>query len=217
MRTSIGGAHRIDAVGRALAARPGRRGLLRGVISALGLTLAGGPERALAACKRVNRNCDRNGDCCAGAECRGGKCRCRAGRDACNGKCFDLDTDEQRCGGCSSPCVPGKACCGGRCVDLDTDAANCGACGVACPEDEACRFGGNCSSCFPLTACDGACVDLTSDRDHCGACGIECTGVNAICGNGFCRTCDLFAGERPCVGVCCTGGRSCIDGECELF
>ena len=208
---------RIDVLARLVAGGWPRRRLLGGLAAGLAAPLLGRfGGRAAAACKKVGRPCDRNGDCCAGAECRGGKCRCKTGRNECAGKCFNLDTDETRCGTCSRRCGAGETCCGGACVDLRTDPANCGACGTACSESEACRFGGVCASCFPQTACDGLCVDLTSDRGNCGACGVECDGINAICGNGFCRFCDLLAGERPCVTVCCTGGRSCIDGECEL-
>jgi hypothetical protein len=207
--------HRFDALARTLAAGMPRRRALGATVAGVAASVFGSTPRALAACKKVGRRCDKNKDCCDGAECRGEDCRCKNGRDECAGKCFNFDTDERHCGACDNACAAGEACCAGACVDLDTDATNCGACGVDCPPEEACRFGG-CRSCFPQTACDGDCVDLTSDRDHCGACGIECARPFEVCGQGFCRACDLLAGERPCVTRCCAPGRSCIEGECEL-
>jgi len=209
---------RIDALARSLAAGLPRRRLLGGITAGLLSSPLGNRPRDAAAggCKKPGKKCDKNKDCCDGAKCTGGECRCKSGREECAGKCFKLNTDEQHCGDCGTECGAAETCCGGTCVDLRTDSANCGGCGTACSETEACRFGGVCASCFPQTACGGVCVDLTADPDNCGECGTECEGINEICGNGFCRDCDLLAGERPCLSVCCVGGRACIDGECEL-
>ena len=108
-----------DGLARHLAtARIRRRavGPLAGIASALFLSR----REVTAGCKKVGRKCDKNKDCCDGAKCKGGKhgkCRCKSGRQDCDGdgKCENLNTDETNCGACGVVCIPPDACCDGVC------------------------------------------------------------------------------------------------------
>jgi hypothetical protein len=142
------GKRQIDAIAMLLAGELDRRRLA----GRLAAALLGGvlpTKRAGGSCKKVGQNCDQNGDCCDGAGCKGGECKCKDDRDECGGKCYKLDTDENRCGDCNTACAAGETCCDGTCVDALTDAANCGACGFACAgtatcHDGACRGSASC-------------------------------------------------------------------------
>jgi hypothetical protein len=192
-------------------------------------------------CKRVGQNCDRNSDCCTGATCKNGKCRCKSGRTECSGKCFDFDNDEEHCGDCTTPCAAGESCCSGQCVDLQSSRDNCSACGVSCAADEIC-FEGACLPCpvgnqvcgeiccAPfLNCCGGACVsDLTSNPDHCGECGNRCPGIcsqndsgREVCHGPRCCTrgecVDDVQSNRDNCGACgheCASDENCCDGQC---
>lgn len=66
-----------------------RAGLFRGAGAFAALRLLGGAfagalgligsKEAAAACQRPRQRCERDGDCCRGAVCRAGRCRCRGG------------------------------------------------------------------------------------------------------------------------------------------
>ena len=157
--------------------------------AALGALLAGRAGKdAAAACKKVGQNCDKNKDCCNGASCNGGECKCKSGRDECSGKCYDFSNDENRCGDCTTACGAGETCCSGVCVDLlERDRENCGTCGHVCGDTEfclsglciACAGGGvpcEDSCCTPPTrqCCDDVCISAIDDADNCGACGRRC-------------------------------------------
>jgi hypothetical protein len=102
--------HRFDDLARALGATDsgtGRRrvvGLIAvGVVAALaGGVAVAGPKP----CRRVGQRCKKGGDCCAGARCRKGKCRCKLGYLDHDGVC------KQECIGPSGRCDPtGIPCC----------------------------------------------------------------------------------------------------------
>lgn len=109
-----------DAFTRHLAGalpRRGALGLATGAIATLYLRQAHPIE---AGCKKVGKKCDKNNDCCDGAKCKGGKkgkCRCKSGRQDCDGdgKCENLNTDEVNCGACGVVCIPPNQCCDGVC------------------------------------------------------------------------------------------------------
>jgi DNA-binding beta-propeller fold protein YncE len=107
---------RFDGIARILGTHAGRRALAGGLASLLaGLTI---PQSALA-CKKVGKKCDKSKDCCDGATCKGGKhgkCKCKSGFTTCNTKCYDLDRDEDHCGGCGNACQPDEFCEAGTCV-----------------------------------------------------------------------------------------------------
>jgi hypothetical protein len=109
---------RLDGIARTIATGMGRRRVAAGVAAALlgGLAL---PRPAAAACKNPGRRCDRNQDCCDGAECRGRECRCKTGRAECGNDCVKTDTDEQHCGRCNRRCDGGAVCRDGLCEGGD--------------------------------------------------------------------------------------------------
>lgn len=201
-----------DAYTRIVTKERSRRGTLALLAGALATHVRGRERTAEAACKKVGKNCDKNKDCCDGAQCKGKKCKCKSGRDECGGKCYDLDKDENHCGDCNTVCGAHESCCDGVCVSLSSDRDHCASCGAACARDELCVDGactpcpvGNqiCGDvcCPPFRACcDGTCVDeLESNPDHCGACGNHCPG---ICGDG------------PDGSMVCHGPRCCSSGQC---
>ena len=108
----------IDAIARALATGLPRRRLVGGLAAALALPLLGRlPEAAAAGCKKVGKECDQNQDCCDGAECKGGECKCKDGRDECGGKCYKLNNDESHCGACNNACPANGTCQDGGCAE----------------------------------------------------------------------------------------------------
>ena len=109
--------------------------------------------------------------------CKNGQCTCP--RDECSGKCTDISTDLNNCGGCgqlcrgpASSCVSGQcvcvgeqpALCGNRCADLARDSHHCGTCDTACDPQQAC-VDGTCQShpsCLTELACqqESCCLTL---------------------------------------------------------
>ena len=69
----------------------------------------------------------------------------------------------------SGVCGPGINSCAGKCVQLQTDEDNCGGCGKKCAAGQLCSAG-KCTSFCPagLTACSGACLNMLSDHQNCG-------------------------------------------------
>jgi hypothetical protein len=140
----------IDSLGRLLATGAPRRrvisSLAAGPPAAL-LALRG--DQAAAGCKKVGRTCDKNSDCCDGAACKGGECKCKRGFEDCegNGKCANLDKDRDHCGRCGTACPNQKLtqCCGGLCVNTLRDRNHCGACNRACVGIEVCEV----ANCLP--------------------------------------------------------------------
>lgn len=224
---------RFDSLARTLATS--RRTALKTLIGgSLGVSLAGGAgNNAAAVCKKVGQNCDRNGDCCTGANCRGGECKCKSGRDECSGKCFILDSDERHCGICGNACAAGETCCSSACFDLEEDHENCGTCGHACGDNEFCGVG-TCFECpsegvfcgeaccflsLNRLCCDGTCVSFLNDENNCGACGVRCPGP-ACCDIGVCLDDEDFQSDRrncgACGQTCLFGVELCCRGECQV-
>lgn len=185
---------RFDSLARTLASALPRRRL---TVAALALVLLGRSSVQVAAsCKNPGRKCDKNRDCCAHADCKGGTCTCQRGFAECGNDCVKTDSDENNCGRCGTTCAAGETCCAGSCVDLDTDGANCGTCGTTCTDSDGCRAG-QCASCAPDIACDGVCVNPRLDPSNCGGCGIDC-GPTRRCLFSNCVPC------TPCGTDCCT-------------
>lgn len=147
-------------------------------------------------------------------------------------------------GACLGTCPAGQLVCGNRCVDPETDRAYCGA-SAACTGGTSCGAGTLCSAgaCIPtcaapLVACGGTCVDPRYDPAHCGAFG-ACTGASAgstcaaskFCWLGTCSSIVCGSGLTDCAGTCtnlqtsatscggcgvaCTGGATCVAGDCR--
>lgn len=87
------------------------RALATGAAGMLGLSAVRG---ASAACKGVGQKCDPTRRCCDGARCQGKRCRCKPGLTACAGRCRNLRTDPNHCGGCGVRC-PSGICRNGAC------------------------------------------------------------------------------------------------------
>ncbi|MCA9690808.1 MAG: hypothetical protein KC636_14470 [Myxococcales bacterium] len=124
----------------------------------------------------------------------------------CTGKCVDINSDPEHCGGCGDACTPGwdcvnKSCeldcdgltnCDGTCYDTNTNPEHCGGCNTPCPGSEICA-GGSCIDACPEgeKVCGDGCVNTQSDAMNCGGCGFACEdppegGVGACNGKGSC-------------------------------
>jgi len=199
---------RFDAIARSLATGLPRRRLLAGITAGLLSSPLGNRPRAAGAgaCKKPGRPCDKNQDCCDGADCKGGECKCKADRDECAGTCFKLDTDEERCGSCNNACRAAETCCAGGCVETQVDPDNCGGCGDRCRATEECIAG----TCTPPPGCLGA--------------GARCFLGNNTCCSQICTltpgslegtTCGESAAGDPCLdNGDCAGSRRCIGFVC---
>jgi len=181
---------RFDQFARSLASGMGRRRLLGALAAAMpaaGLGLR--PEGAAAGCKKVGKKCDKNSDCCDGARCGGGKCKCKGSRKECDGKCYKLNNDEKHCGRCNNKCRSDEKCRDGVCEE--TGGGNGG--------------GGGTGGCDPACGATEECVDgvCTTPPGGCPP------GADSCSGNG-----NVFCGDTP--GCTCNqtteGVTRCADG-----
>lgn len=143
---------RFDDLARELASGVTRRRFLR--------SLAGGAVAMMAGARVVAdtsatctppgpRNfCNADSDCCAGAICRFGACRCGAGFKQCGSRCVSIST---QCGVCPT----GYQHCDGQCRNVQSDRYNCGSCHHACPANQTCS-GGHCCPKGTIF-CEGSC------------------------------------------------------------
>jgi hypothetical protein len=177
--------------------RNAARLLVGGVVGA-GLARFGLAD-AEAACKKAGQSCTRYGNCCDGALCLGGKCKCKRGLTNCQGTCKNLDVDEAHCGQCGRACKKGYRCCGGDCFLPWLSNYNCGACGNICPSGQAC--------------CWGRCTDMQKDPVCCGHLLIKCAS-HQVCASGKC--CSLAGSPCSGNGDCCSPGY-CSNGRCEVI
>jgi hypothetical protein len=196
---------RIDEIAKRLSARLSRRGVIGGLGGGL-VAVAGGLSRPKPApaggCKKVGKQCEKNQDCCDGAECKGGECACKDGRDECHGLCVKLNIDEANCGACDNVCAAGQLCCVAACVDPSANRNHCGACNVACGETERC-VAGTCVPCPPGTTAIG---------NQCGtATPFTCPAETIRC---FDTCCPI--GTLCCLGACCYPGTRCVNGQCLI-
>ncbi len=113
---------------------------------------------------------------------------CPDGHEDCGGRCVDLQSDRQHCGGCGGACGDGEQCVDGQCDPVcqpDCVGRQCG--------DDGC--GGDCGECPDDMRCaDGQCDPV---------CQPDCDGAEC--------------GDDGCGGDCgaCDGDLECIDGRCE--
>ena len=76
--------------------------------------------------------------------------------------------------------------CFGKCVDLQTSKQNCGGCGKTCTATQKCDTGA-CACVGQLTQCGLLCVNLNGNPEHCGACNNACP-AGQECQGGTCVT-----------------------------
>lgn len=192
---------RFDDLTRRLASGTSRRRLVRGMVaSAVAgvVTRFGGGGAEAQACRLVGQTCNETFPCCGAARCsapdaQGRRfCRCTPALTNCDGRCRNLQVDENNCGACGRTCLAGQSCCNGTCISTVADPANCGACGRRCGTNENC--------------CSGECVDVGFDRDNCSRCGRQCL-AGDVCKVGRCCT-DIYASCNPAADRCC-GASTC--------
>ncbi len=222
--------HTFDALARRLTVSPSRRGAIAVLGGAL-ITAVLGPARfAEAGCKKIGKSCDKSRDCCEGARCKKGKCKCQNGFSVCDKICYDLANDPRHCGACGNACAAGDLCREGSCLPSDGDGDDGGGdtdeCSPACPAGRTCCNGScldtsldpiSCGACgvvcgAGVSCCDGVCIDTRIHLEHCGACGKACHRRDN-CVDGVCTTPDgCPVGADTCTGelVSCPGGDNCI-------
>jgi len=191
---------RFDGIARLLAAGVDRRRLAAGLAALAGV---GAPAAALAGCKKVGKTCEKSKDCCAGARCKNGKCKCKNSYKECQGKCYDLDKDEKHCGSCRTKCGAGETCRNGTCLGE----GNCPAGADSCSGGPAVSCGGS-PTCGCVQSVEGEtrCGDFeTSGSGICGTCTSSADCEEALGPGAFCSTTD------PGPGCCATGeGNRCL-------
>ena len=214
---------RFDALTRALALRPSRRGVVRAIVAgSLGglLTRLSSPARSAAdgggRCVDAGWSCDRDGMCCSG-RCEDGLCvegECRVdtdcpGADVCRrAVCIPADC------GPTHGCGPNQVCCDGFCRM-----------GSCCSDD--CLGDPDCvADADGIFACEV--VDCGPDQVPCDPSQFCCDGLcrqGACCTDDDCRgatTCQEFSeGDFNCQAVVCgadgdcSPDQSCCGGVCQ--
>ena len=177
-------------------------------------------------------NCANGGSSCSTGVCdmNSGQCvectsdsHCSGNKECINNTCQVIDTCK------NVTCTGGKTCVDGTCACPAGKIDNNGVC-----EGPDCSNGGvTCSGSTPQCSSSGQCVECTSDS-HCsggqqcsgnvckcpsskpylsGSTCVECTS-DSNCSDGkkclsnFCQSVDA------CEGVSCTGGKTCVNGDC---
>lgn len=126
--------HILDALSRQLSSR---RITLRLATSALaGSLFAVRSPSARARCNRAGSRCEDKHDCCDGARCKHGRCKCRPGLVKCDGvaPCVNLSSDTQHCGTCTQACASSLVCSNGVCCKPGETGCN----GVCCSSSTSC-------------------------------------------------------------------------------
>jgi hypothetical protein len=161
----------------------------------------------------ANEACSKDGKCMCGKN-----AGCATGSGCCDGKCFDVQTDEDNCGECGKQCADGLTCtagdcrcpnlndtaCGDDCVDTNTDEDNCGKCGKECAVGATCVSGTCRCDVQNRVACDGRCVAINTNT-NCGKCGNDCEAPS---------TCQDPSGSRPLGCYCPNFNQVACNGSC---
>lgn len=201
---------RFDALVRALASR--RRALGGGLALLLGF--GGGTRVAARRCKRPGGKCGRRKKCCAGARCRGKRCRCKPSHPMWAGTCCKNRFALADAMGLEP--LPGtEFCCAGKDVcRQDSDPAH----DDCCQENETCLNGKCCcDGCRGTVICGGVCCG--SDSCCNGKCcpnGQICAEIDGVhtCVSAAARECgSCYSGETCWDEICCTPDRMCTVTE----
>ena len=211
---------RFDAWSKTLARSPQRavmRTLAGGLVAAGLMRPSGG---GVAACIRVGRRCDDDEECCPGARCRGGRCRCEPGRPTCGrarclsgAQCLGLagtffgHNGPTEPGGLCDPDLPGK-CASGKC--------GCGSFSCFCREETCRRSKAPCTA--DTARCQGHCFETPCGEDVCCASLLQpcsercdCCYPDRTCRDGRC--CVIEGGICASDAACC-GRLVCVDDRC---
>ena len=212
-------AERFDALTRTLGCTTRRRtlrllaaGTLGGIVALLGHA----PAEASHGCHHVGKPCTRSSQCCTGARCQSGTCKCKAiyfkcGTICCldGATCFPLFGGQVCLPGLKAPgdrcdpTLPGQ-CASGKCTCFVADPPN----GCICREADCAATQGLCTD--GADCCRGSCIAASS----------TCGGSNGS------KRCCFVLGE-VCVEDCdccnspnhaCQGGTCCVDlsGFCVI-
>jgi hypothetical protein len=114
----------------------------------------------------------------------------------------------------------GLSACDGDCFDLDSDRDHCGSCDRALAGDLICRDGAPDCANGAETACGEQCFDLSYAHDHCGSCANDCFAFEAehgldewasACTNGACLFTSFEYDPAPvsCATLCGRVGLGC--------
>lgn len=231
---------RFDSWIKAMAVGGSRRVVIGAVAGALATLLS--RRDAATQCKQVGQNCDKDGQCCAGATCKNGECQCKRGSATCGTACCGRDeqcvagTGEgpQQC--CRRAKICGKNCCppDRLCLcfkpipGLDPPPDPNDLCRCVCDSGYEENAEGLCECQQPCgdgccSADDGEvccreggrtrCVKVTLSRKHCGECGKTCP-HDRICVGGEC-VCPQDAPQ--CGRTCCPSSARCLGGKCVVW
>jgi hypothetical protein len=207
---------RFDDLSRALAARHGRRSLLRGAAGALA-ALAG--ARRLGAQGACEPPCADGLFCCAlggsgtclpHEQCCGDFVPCPGGA-CCGETCLPAGTP---CCEGHSPCPAPGECCGELCVAAGPccDGVVCpgGGCATPCPDGEVCCGAPETGTCVPVGQC---CADFLPCLDGT-CCNVSCLPAGSQCcaGHVTCPTPGVCCGAQG--DFCCVPPNACVDGSC---
>ena len=133
----------------------------------------------------------------------GGGVQCQPGETNCGGRCFNLNTDAQHCGGCNTRCGTGESCFNGQCL------TGIGTCSVGddfclsvvdvCNDNDTCQ-------CLQSFAGETRCGSFPPGGFTCGQCvnDSECSqfGLGAFCARDTGAQCICATGQGFCIIPC---------------
>lgn len=123
---------------------------------------------------------------------------CTGGKQACQGACRDLRTDNANCGGCGTACAPGDTCFGGLCL---TGAGTCAP--TTCRSAVVSCNGG--AGCFCRASMSGTTRCGMAPPDAAIVCGTCTSDAQCVARYGHAAFCSDCCGGRGGCAVACPG------------